>query len=184
MEINKIKKRGFTIPELLTSLAVFSMIVSAASGLFISAIRAQRKSLASQELLNQTSYILEYMGRSIRMAKIDEMGTCVVPAALNYEITDPPQGIRFMNSNDICQWFYLSNYQLWEEKGGGAPSELSSDKLRIEEFNIFARGNPKNDNQQVRVTLFLYIKGVGEKPEQQPEIKIQTTISKRNLDLD
>jgi len=52
-------------------------------------------------------------------------------------------------------------------------------------FNIGpANSWDQGDYEQPRVTIFFDIKGKGGgvKPEEQPRIKIQTTISQRNLD--
>jgi len=177
-----IKEKGFTLAELLVSVSVFAILIGGASGAFVSTIQAQRKSLAFQELLAQTSYLEEYMSRAIRMGKKDIAGTCIT-AKSNYDITRSDNGIKFkfMNYKEECQEFYLSDSKLWENKNGDR--ELSSSQLNVEIFNIQVSGNSQTDSFQPRVTLFLKIKGAGLKPEQQPEIKIQTTISQRNLDV-
>jgi len=179
---NFLDKKGFTLTELLVSVAIFSLIVGGASGVFISTIRTQRKALSNQELLSQTSYLIEYMSRSLRMAKKDIDGTCI-SSKLNYDITRSGQGIKFMNYNGVCQEFYFSGTQLKEEKGG-AMFDLTSDSLKVESFNIGPQDSwDQWDNEQPRISFFLKIKGAGEKAELQPEIQIQTTISQRQLDI-
>lgn len=194
-EINEIKNKGFTLPELLAALAIFSLIMGAASGLFVSTIRAQRKTLATQGLLDQTSYLAEYMSRALRMARKDINGDCTGEAKLNYKktssrtlegITYSGPGIKFMNYNGICQEFFqdTADFRLKESEGNAAPIALTSDNLKVNFFNIGPDSSwDQNDDEQPRVTLFLRIKGAGESPEQQPEIEIQTTISQRNLDI-
>ncbi len=177
----RIQNKGFTLVELLVSISVFSLIVSAMSGAFISTIRAQRKSVAFQQLLEQTSYVEEYMSRSIRMGKKDISGACI-SAKSNYEITRDDKGIKFLNYNKDCQEFYVSDSQLWENKNG-VDLALTSSNLIVESINIELSGNSQADNFQPRVTIFLKVKGAGSKPEEQPEIKIQTTISQRNPDV-
>ena len=177
----RIQSKGFTLVELLVSISVFSLIVSAMSGAFISTIRAQRKSLAFQQLLEQSSYLEEYISRSIRMGKKDISGVCI-SAKPNYEITHSNKGIKFLNYNRNCQEFYVSGSRLWENKNG-VDLALTSSNLMVENINIELSGNSQTDNFQPRVTIFLKIKGAGSKPEEQPEIKIQTTISQRNPDV-
>ncbi|GAG04696.1 unnamed protein product, partial [marine sediment metagenome] len=181
----RIQNKGFTLVELLVSISIFSLIVSAMSGAFVSTIRAQRKSVAFQQLLEQTSYLEEYMSRAIRMARKDLSGDCLTTAGAkqNFETNLDKDRIRFLNYQGICQEFFLEADQIKERKstdGTAAnfqiPLPLTSDDLQVESFKIGPSDSwDQNDNEQPRVTLFLDIKGAGSKPEQQPEIKIQTT---------
>ncbi len=177
----RIQNKGFTLVELLVSISIFSLIVSAMSGVFVSTIRAQRKSIAFQQLLEQTSYLEEYMSRSIRMGKKDINGVCI-SATSNYEITRVDKGIGFLNYNGNCEEFYLSGTELRQNKNN-VDLALTSSNLIVENINIELSGEFQTDNLQPRVTIFLKIKGAGSKPEEQPEIKIQTTISQRNPDV-
>lgn len=72
--------KGFTLIELIVVMAVFLFVVGAAIAIFISIIANQKKVLAEQELLNQVSYVEEYMSKALRMAKasssLDSEVTC------------------------------------------------------------------------------------------------------------
>ena len=57
------KSKGFSLIEMLVAMLIFSIIASAAIGFFIFAIRSQIKVLASQKVVNEASYIMEYMSR-------------------------------------------------------------------------------------------------------------------------
>ena len=121
---------GFTLIELIVVMAVFLFVIGAALGIFISIIQHQRIILAEQELLNQTSYIEEYMSKALRMATRDISGNCLVDNSslspypdiiypgYNYLLTRPVNGvftgIKFLNQSNtdnlgypICQEFYL-----------------------------------------------------------------------------
>lgn len=166
---------GFTLIELLVTVAIFSLIVVAAIGVFVQALKAQRHSLATQALLDQTSYLVEYMSRALRMAKKDSLGTCI-DAELNYKIVG--NGIKFLNYKDECQKFYLEGNQLKEERGGGTITALTSPSLKVSNFNLNLLGETQNDNLQPRITFFLEIEG-----KEGAEIRLQTTISQRNPDI-
>jgi prepilin-type N-terminal cleavage/methylation domain-containing protein len=187
-EIKEKNLAGFTLVELLASVAIFSLIIGGASGVFISAIRTQRKTLSNQELLSQTSYLIEYMSRALRMAKkeLDDPPICLSERGLNYEKTRGAKGLKFINHQGICQEFFwdVNDNRLKENKTGYAePLPLTSSNLEIVSFNIELRGEEQDDDNQPRVTLFLKIKGAGEKAEIRPEIQIQTTVSQRQLDI-
>ena len=198
-------KNGYTLIEVLVAVGIFTIIIAAPTGFFVGSLKGQLKALASQKLLDNTSYALEYISRSLRMAKKDTIGNCISPLDSinyrNYEKTDFRElngigysglGIKFKNYQEVCQEFFLDETeghetkgQLMESKNGTAPVALTSDELEVVSFKIGpAESWDQNDNDQPRVTLFLEIKGgKGQMEELQPLIKIQTTISQRDLDV-
>ncbi len=177
----KQKNKGFTLVELLVGVAVFALVGGIASGILVSGLRAQRKSLAYQEILDQTSYLMEYISRAVSMAKKDDVGgiiNCLTGDKVNYEINPSTQGIKFRNYKNECQEFYLENNQLKENKAGNIYN-LTSSGLQVTYFNIGPLDTwDQDDDSQPRVTLSLAIQG-----KEQSKIKIQTTISQRNLDV-
>ena len=172
------KKTGFTLIEILVAVVMFSLLMSAFTNFFFTAIKSQRKSLADQELVDNISYNLEYMSRSIRMAKkdVDSIG-CLTNPDYNYQLTKVNQGIKFLRHDDVCQEFYLENNILYEEKKlPGEPLSiklpLTPDYLPITSF-IIDIDDFEPGVGQPKVSLFFEIK----------DLKIQTTISQRNLNL-
>lgn len=167
--------RGFTLIEMMVAMAIFSLVVGASSGVFVSTLRAQRTSLATYEVLNQTSYAIEYMSRALRMAKKDDaLGTCTGTAKLNYSFED--QCLKFTNYNDGCQEFCLVGDHLEDENG----NHLTGGNLVVDYFNVILAGasQPPTDNLQPRLTISLGLTG-----EEGSVIKMQTTISQRNPDV-
>lgn len=187
-------QKGYTLIEILVAVTIFTIVIAAPTGFFTLSLKAQLKSLASQKLLDNTSYVLEYISRSIRMAKkelpelappclLDEDGTILY--GYNYQITQGGSGLKFRDYNDVCTEFFLENNQL-KKRVGANTWNLTSDELEIEDFkvNLIGEKQPPADEIQPRVTFFLKIKGgKGQMTEIRPEIKIQTTISQRNLDV-
>ena len=176
------QEKGFTLVEILVAVAIFSIVVSVAIGIFVMAMKSQRKILAQQQLLDQTSYVMEYMSRAIRMARKDLTGSCI-GTNLNYLLTHSGQGIKFKNYNGICQEFYLYSdgtlFQLKENKAG-VDLALTSPNLIVKNFIITSSGWGQDDNLQPATTMFLDIADA----QNLAEIKIQTTISQRNLDVE
>lgn len=169
-------KKAFTLIEMLVVIGIFSLVAGSISGLFISGIISQRKILATQELMDQTSYVLEYMSRALRMAKKDLNGTCI-PAKTNYQKLS--NGIKFLNYNTQCQQFYLDGTQLKERKDV-TTLPLTSNSIKVNYFRIQLSGETQDDKVQPRVTIFLEVEGRGKNP---PKIQIQTSISQRDLDV-
>ena len=159
--------------------AVFSLLMLSASTFFVSGLKAQRQNLATQELLDQTSYFMEYMSRALRMAKKDASGSCIA-TKLNYNTTHVGQGIKFKNYQDICQEFYLDvpTSRLKEVKGVADENFLSPESLKITSFAISLSGQSQGDNIQPQVSLLVDVDG-----KEGSKTKVQTTISQRNLDV-
>ncbi|MEK9135252.1 MAG: type II secretion system protein [Patescibacteria group bacterium] len=168
------KKNGFTLVEMIVTMGIFSLLIGSLAAVFTQILQSQRKISSTQELLGQTSYVLEYMSRAIRMAKKDTGGICI-PSNLNYSQT--ATGIKFLNYNSVCQEFYLESGQLKENKGG-VVSPLTSSHLNVLSFDIVDFGWTQTDDNQPKVTLFLNIEG-----NNQSKIKVQTAVTQRNLDI-
>jgi len=60
---------------------------------------------------------------------------------------------------------------------------MTSSAFKINTLKFKLSGERQDDSLQPRVTIYSEIKGAGQKPEERPQIKIQTTISQRNLDI-
>ncbi len=196
-------QKGFTVIELLTALVVFSLVVSFTSMIFISVVGHQREILAKQEIVSQVNYATEYMSRALRMAKKELNCTdssdpnscsCLKEKGYgyNYEIPSEYQigdesmgrGIRFINhlQDDKCQKFFLEQGQLKHRRDGSETVPLTSDKFEITNLKFKLFGESQEDDIQPKVAIVLKIKLKGD--EEQPKLKIQTTISQRNLDIE
>jgi prepilin-type N-terminal cleavage/methylation domain-containing protein len=182
-------QKSFTLIEIVVAMGIFSLLVGSLSSIFVQALQGQRKTLATQEVLEQTSYVLDYMSRALRMAKKDVTGSCTGPDYITYITTNSRvldgktftgPGIKFINSSSICQEFFLDNASstLKESQSGAAPVDLTSKNIKINSFNIYYTGTHQNDTTQPKVTFFLDIEG-----KNQSRIKVQTTVSQRNLDI-
>jgi hypothetical protein len=190
-------------------IAVLLAVLGTAIGIFISIVQHQRIILAEQELLNQTSYVLEYMSKALRMAGKDLTGDCLrdsfgtIYGEYNYLLTRPVNGvytgIKFINrsDNDTCQEFYLDSTDpenpVLKETKNGLPATgvaLTSDKFMINSIRFGINGDnglttgvigaAGDNNIQPRVTVYLDIQVKGDGGSAK---KIQTTISQRNLNV-
>lgn len=187
----KIKQnKGYTLIEILVAIGIFTTVIAAPTGFFVIALKGQQKALASQEVLDETSYVLEYVSRALRMAKkeLNRDNPCLTNGyGFNYETTQAGNGIRFNTYDGDCKEIFWDTGEknLKERKNEGEVIPLTSDELEINSFKIGPSDSWKqDDSQQPKVTLYLEVKGVRvASPELQPVLKIQTTISQRNLDV-
>jgi hypothetical protein len=94
-----------------------------------------------------------------------------------------PGGIKFRNSAGDCQEFFIENGRLKETKAEET-NDLTPNNSDVVSFKITGTGWGQTDGIQPKVTLFFEVIGkTGGSAETQPRIKLQTTVSQRNLDV-
>ncbi len=147
--------KGFTLIEVVVVMAIFLFIIGAAIGIFLSVVKNQKKVLAEQQLINQVSYIEEYMSKAMRTAAVDLDGVCIDNSGLTgdnsgyiYLLTEPDatddnffKGIRFFNQSTLeCQEFFLENGILKELRGANGEAVLEenrdAEKIAITSLNL------------------------------------------------
>lgn len=184
--INIDNRKGFTLIELLVAILVFSLIIGSASNLLFSSIASQRRILVTQEIIRQTSFVQEYISRSIRQAKkeLASPASCLTTSGrgYNYEITHSGSGLLFIDRQNRCHEFFLENGRI-KEGISGVEQFITSDELVVATFNFTIRGESQSDNIQPRVSFFIDMTSVGVKAESQISIKTQTTVSQRKVDI-
>ncbi len=134
-------------------MAIFIFITTGAIGIFISIVNYQRQMLLEQELLNQTSYVVEYVSKALRMATVDENGNCLGQPGYFYLLTRPDaetgfyRGIKFINATDnyACEEIYLDTYSL-----GGSGDNFNAFVLK--EKKAYPPYEPVSDENSVALT--------------------------------
>lgn len=183
------KIKGFTLIEMLVSIGIFIILTIALTGIFVSSSRVQSRTLATQELMSQSSYVLEYMDRFLRMAKKDVSGSCTGTAGANY---NPPESISntitFLDYNNVCHQFVLENNQIKEKKfisGSWVSAEITSSKVKVNnlKFSVIGGSQPPTNTLQPKITILIDIESKSQIVDPVPKIKVQTTISQRHLDV-
>ncbi len=201
--------KGFTLIEVIVVMAVFLFIIGSAFGFFISIAQHQKRILAEQQLMNQTSYLVEHMSKGMRMAKEDtgDPYDCLVDdsgethTGSNFILTrhntttNVYEGIKFINQSDddSCYEIYLDDDGIMKEtktSGSGVVSEpiaLTSDKVKINSLRFSINGKldtalqADEENVQPRITILLEAQVPNS--VEGSVVKIQTTVSQRNLNV-
>ncbi|MEZ4156825.1 MAG: type II secretion system protein [Candidatus Paceibacterota bacterium] len=157
-------QKGFTVAELLVAMAIFAVVISIASTIFIRSLRAQRAVVKLIEVNENTSITLERLAREIRT------GTDF-PSSGTY------QDLTFTNARGEDVRYFLSENRI-QETIYGQTLPLTAEGVYVDnlEFVIGAT------NQVPRVTILLQV-GLPENTQDISEVKsqIQTTVSVRPL---
>jgi prepilin-type N-terminal cleavage/methylation domain-containing protein len=176
--------KGFTLAEVLVAVGILSLIIATMAGIFVSFFRYQNYSWQAIQVLNEISYVMEYISRALRMAKKDDLGgkNCLAEEKVNYELTHNGFGIKFRNYKNQCQEFYLDGGKIKEWKEGET-ADLTSDNLEIVAFKIDSLTADSWDQEDLEQPRVVFIIEAKPKKRDFPKLKIQTTISQRNLDF-
>lgn len=201
-KIRNTKQKGYSLIELVVVLAIFSVLAGVTVDIFISIVKNQKRILEEQELLDQTSYAMQYMSNALRAAAKDTSGSCLNAPGDIYELTHCPvscttpqpcpcNGIKFINSLDsnVCDEIFLdtsvsiTNPPLRESKDYASPLNLLSSKLKLKYGSFVINGDKTlhvasfSDLVQPRVTMLLDVLTA----LNQSEKIFQTTVSQRNF---
>ena len=178
-------KKGMSLIELMVAITLLTIVISAAISLSVSLIHQERRSLATQNIMDNSSYFLEYGGRFIRMAQEDD-GSCITTAGLNYENGADATSIRFLDYEDHCHEFLLADGQIKERVSSDNTSgslgslesavAITSPKATVSSLSFAINGD--DASHQPRVTIKFAIQN---NAFQEASMDVETTISQRNL---
>jgi type II secretory pathway component PulJ len=183
--------KAFTMIETLVSVAIFAFISVVLVNIFVAAINTQMRILRNQELMEQSSYSLEYMGKILRTAYKDATGSCTGTANTNFGVGT--NSLTFLAYDRIageyyCRQFLLDSSALKERRSTSANSTdlgtaqaITSSKVKVDGLTFAVTGDTVSDLLQPKVTIMIRMKSnVTDNP---PQITIQTSVSQRNLDI-
>jgi len=199
------ERDGFTLVEIMVSIAIFALAMTVVAQLFIYSLRAQRRLVAHSQLINEMSYNMEHFGRDIRMAKkrlqSDSAPYCLSAVGVNFdEIVTGGNitGLKFKNTNlsggvdcvqyytckpsQACYPFGYSGVTVLMESHSGVNGAfdlpVTSPKIDITNFELVLIGESQEDEIQPRVTMYIQAKN-----EENEVLESQLTVSQRDIDF-
>lgn len=182
---NKTGQQGFTLVEILVSLAIFLLVIAVVLQLFFYAGRAHRIILAKSQIMGEMAYNLEHISRGLRMAKKTQDENCLSEKGRNFKKTDRG-GIKFQAVNSSgqveCIEYYVSNGVLMEHRRNSEREfdlPITSPAINVSQFSIAEYGWLQTDWIQPRVTLRVRMEG-----KENQSMENQITVSQRDLDIE
>jgi len=158
-------KKGFTLIELLVAITVFMVVIFVVLGLFVASLKAQRKVLAQQNIQDNARYLMGFIAKELRMSEIDSVSPTVLNITRYGEVQNGVSVVYSFASNGIYR---------------------DGELINSNEVNITGRFYDSGvgaDGEQARITIAIKIETISDKPEEEAEVNIQTTLSQRNLDI-
>jgi prepilin-type N-terminal cleavage/methylation domain-containing protein len=192
--INKNQKtKGFTLVETLVSLLIFGFISIILVNVFVSVLNSQKRILQNQELMNSSSYVLDYMAKLVRMANSDETGNCTGTVGKSYILTAAVDSITFLaydtkSSSYKCTQFLLNGTTIEERKSTnddidnlGTAQTITSSSVQVTGLTFGLTGDGA-DTLQPKVTIMIKMKSTSLSANA-PSLIVQTSVSQRKLDI-
>ncbi len=164
--------KGFTLIEIIVSLAIFSVLVMIVGGVSVASLNLERKALNLKKVEENSRFVLELMSRELRVA--DPINTpdnvCPGSGGSFISFTHP------VNGNIE---YDLVNSQI-VRRVNGVESAISNPDVEIASLLFCISGNLAGDRNQPKVSIVLRVRAGG-LAGQATTFDLQTTVSERRV---
>ncbi|MBU4536792.1 type II secretion system GspH family protein [Patescibacteria group bacterium] len=181
------KNDGFTLVEMITAVAIFSMVMVVGMGALLNVLNANKQAQAIQTAVNNLNLAIEMMSREIRTGydyHCGELGDLSITRdCLNGEnlIAFESYNGNVNSSNDQIAFKFESGRLYKSVDTGVSFLPLTSEELILEDLYFVVVGSAKGDGVQPKVLITA--KGyVGNREKGRTSFNLQTTISQRMID--
>lgn len=181
--------RGFTLVELLVSIAIFSLVMMIAVGSLLTMTEASRKAQALKSVMNNLNFAVESMSRMIRVGTTYHCGV-VGSIGVAQDCTSGSSYIALEQSDgDLDSLADQVIFRLLEGRierstdGGASFVPITADEVVIEDLKFYVVGSaPGPDTVQPKVVMT--VRGYASISERtRTDFDLQTTITQRLPDI-
>jgi len=187
-------KRGFTLIELMVSVTIFIIVMTVALGALLSMSASGRRAEAVKTVMNNLSFALESMTRTIRTGFDYHCNTsggsdCYLTAGHTFfftSATTPPQTIAYClgTTGTTCgtSTSCAAGCSILRSTNGGSTYQaMTAPEVKIYNMSFYLQGSSPSDNIQPRVTITL--DGAAITADVTPAtFQIQTSVTQRIYD--
>ena len=179
MKINYTQKNsGFTLVEMLVSIALFSIVLVITLGSIMTIVDVNRKSQSLTIVMNDLNFALENITRSVKTGDINvtDSGTTGKLLVVNEDLKNNPREVTYK--------FNLENGSIERKIEDGFLVAITSDQIKIEDASFTLFGGTGCSGESCQPRVLISISGtalVG--PTISSKFNIQTTVSQRNLEI-
>ena len=183
----KYQKKGFTLIEVIVASSLFITVVTISTGALISIISANSKAQSVTSVMHNINFALEDLSRRARVGTEYQCDgskdDCIAGSTFSFKYSDVSRYLYKLgsgaNANQIVQ----------KIGDNGAETPITAAEVSVQSLRFVVSGMyPKISTtggltDQVQPRMFIVLKGkAGDKPGQQTDFVIQTSITKRGLD--
>lgn len=191
ISFSHISRKGFTLVELLVSVALFSVIMMVAIGTLLSMVDANRKAQNLNSITSNLNFTLDSMTRTIRTgfdyycsnADAFGAGTGGGGGAVQDCLTGGTRlALKDHLGNDIVYSYDFTDHSILRSINGGAAVSFTAPEIYVTSTLFIVTGSTPGDGVQPTVTLMIQ-SSAGDKTSTDTKFNVQTTVTQRILDL-
>ncbi|KKU59220.1 MAG: hypothetical protein UX81_C0011G0009 [Parcubacteria group bacterium GW2011_GWA2_47_12] len=174
----KNENKGFTLIEMIMSVAVFTVVALIAAGALLAIADANRKAQAFKSVVNNLNFALESVARNLRTGS--GYSSALFPQA-TLCASGYKDGISLTSQDNEQISYYLNGAQIVRKVGSGNAIGVTAPEVQVERFCFLLAGTDANDEEQPHA-LMLVGGSMRAGTRLESTFDIQTFITQRLLD--
>jgi prepilin-type N-terminal cleavage/methylation domain-containing protein len=180
MSGNAMKQRGFTLIEIMVSVAILSVVITVAVGAILAIENVSRNARATQALMDNVSFAIENMVREMRLGTTYHCGPGDITETA--DCVNGDTNIAFLNSDDQEVEYKLYNGVIERSDDVGFTFfPVTSSGITIDTLKFYVTGSYQGDSFQPQVIIVVSGSMKDAKAQTVP-FTIQTVAIQRNVD--
>jgi prepilin-type N-terminal cleavage/methylation domain-containing protein len=180
--------RGFSLVELLVSVALFTIVMTVSIGTLLALVNANQKAQSLKSVINNLNFGLDSMTRSIRTGRsYNCMNGGSIPSTLPAGVASCPNGdtgLVLTDDQGVRTAYRYNGTSIERRIGDGSPwVALTAPEVIIDNAGMLFYVTGTDPADTIQPTVTISIRGhVGPKVATESRFNIQTTVTQRLLD--
>ncbi len=190
--------KGFTLIELMVSVAIFSVVMVISLGALLAISNSDKKAETLKSVMNNLNFALDSMSRSIRTGSVYNCGA-VSPLTQAHDCaTTPANSLTFLSVDGKQTTYFLdTNASNCGQSGtigcirrtvDSTTAQITSPEIIVSNLAFYVKGAPLGDGVQPKVTItisgYVVVSGSGTcgTTAKCTQFNIQTSVTQRIYD--
>jgi len=176
--------KGVSLIELMLAMAIFSVLILSATGIFKMVVEGQRNAVSAQNVQENIRYAMEKISKEIRMAQASDAACEPTAVYKVFNTTAGSSSLHFKNQDGQCLTYYLEDNRLKLIVANGleviADGFVTPGALEVSNLKFYLDDDLIGafHSKQPYVTMVMDVKAIGLAINEQ-KMKIQITVSSR-----
>jgi prepilin-type N-terminal cleavage/methylation domain-containing protein len=177
----KNKKKGFTLIEIMTALAIFAVVMTISMGSILGIFEANRKSRSLKAVMANINLSLESMSKEMRYGRDYHCGSSGSQTAPQ-NCSGGDTYMSFLSSGNEQITYRFNGGAIEKQVGNGEFIAVTAPEVLIDNLTFYILGAGTSDALQPKIIM--KIKGhSGTTAKGRSDFTLQTLVSQRALDI-